>query len=233
MLTAGADIIDVGGESTRPGAPEVSVADEIARVEPIIKAIKQEFNCAVSLDTSKAEVMEVGLTHGVDLINDVCALANPGCLEVVAKSDVPVCLMHMIGTPRTMQNNPQYTDLVQDISQFFIDKMALCEQHGIHKDRIWLDPGFGFGKTLNHNYQLLNELAQISQLNSKLLIGVSRKSMIGNLLHLPVEERTLASVVAATIAMTKGAKILRVHDVAETKQAVRLFNACEYGEINE
>ena len=229
MLEHGADIIDIGGESTRPGAPEVSEQDELQRVIPVIQALKREFNCAISLDTSKAEVMKQGLDNGVDLINDVCALSMPGTMDVVAKSCVPVCLMHMQGTPRTMQHNPSYQDLVQDIKDFFTAKIIDCEQMGIQRDRIILDPGFGFGKTLADNYRLLNELDKFADLSCPLLAGISRKSMLGNLLDLATEERTNASVVAATLALTKGAQILRVHDVKETQQAITIFNAMKYG----
>ncbi len=233
MLRQGADIIDIGGESTRPGAPAVSEQDEINRVIPVIEALKLEFGCAISLDTSKAQVMQVGLDAGVDLINDVCALSKPGALEVVAASTVPVCLMHMQGTPRTMQENPQYDDLMQDIIGFFENKISECNQAGIDKNRIIIDPGFGFGKTLADNYQLLQQLAQFNVLGCPVLAGISRKSMLGNLLDLAVEERVNASVVAATLALTNGAKILRVHDVEQTKQAIEIFNAMQYGVESE
>lgn len=233
MLNQGADIIDIGGESTRPGAPEVSEQDEINRVIPVIEALKLEFGCAISLDTSKAQVMQVGLDAGVDLINDVCALSQPGALEVVAASTVPVCLMHMQGTPRTMQKNPRYDDLIQDIITFFNNKIIECNQAGIDKKRIIIDPGFGFGKTLADNYQLLQQLAQFNVLDCRVLAGISRKSMLGNLLDLAVEERVNASVVAATLALTNGAKILRVHDVEQTKQAIEIFNAMKYGVESE
>lgn len=203
MLSHGADIIDIGGESTRPGAPAVSEQDEIARVIPVIKALKKEFSCAISLDTSKAQVMQQGLDEGIDLINDVCALSQPGALAVAAKSAIPVCLMHMQGTPRTMQKDPQYNDLIQDISSFFMAKIDECEQAGINKDRLIIDPGFGFGKSLGDNYQLLNELDKFEPLACPILAGVSRKSMLGNLLDLATTERTNASVVAATLALKK------------------------------
>lgn len=233
MLAQGADIIDIGGESTRPGAPAVSEQDEITRVIPVIQALKQEFNCAISVDTSKAAVMQQAIDCGVDLINDVCALSQPGALAVVAQSEVPVCLMHMQGSPRTMQQNPKYDDLVQDILAFFNAKIAQCQAVGIARDRIIIDPGFGFGKTLGDNYQLLNELAQFSQLNCPILAGISRKSMLGNLLNLAMNDRANASVVAATLALTKGASIVRVHDVAETKQAIDIYNAMTHGVESE
>ena len=233
MLSQGADIIDIGGESTRPGAPEVTENNELNRVIPVIEALKTEFGCPISLDTSKAGVMQAGIDAGVDLINDVCALSQPGALQAVANSNVPVCLMHMQGTPRTMQSNPKYDDLMLNIRQFFINKLNECEKAGISPKRIIIDPGFGFGKTLAHNYQLLNELDKFSDLACPILAGLSRKSMLGNLLNLPADKRTNASVVAATLALTKGANILRVHDVKETKQAIELFNAMTDGVISE
>lgn len=233
MLEQGADIIDIGGESTRPGAPEVSEQDEINRVIPVVKALKSEFGCEISLDTSKAAVMQQGLEAGIDMINDVCALSQPGALAVAADSNVPVCLMHMQGTPRTMQNNPHYDDLIQDISTFFEGKIAECEEVGLTRDRIIIDPGFGFGKSLADNYRLLSELDKFETLACPVLAGISRKSMLGNLLDLATNERTNASVVAATFALTKGAKFLRVHDVRETKQAIEIFNAMKYGVESE
>lgn len=232
MLKDGADIIDVGGESTRPGAPAVAERDEIDRVIPVIEALKQEFQCPVSLDTSKAEVMRQGIELDVDLINDVCALSMPDTIDVVASSNVPVCLMHMQGTPRTMQKNPTYNDLVEDIRAFFSDKIAQCENKGIDKSRIILDPGFGFGKSLGDNYHLLDKLNEFSSFEMPVLAGLSRKSMLGNLLDLPVEQRKNSSVIAATLALTKGANILRVHDVKETHEAITIFNAMKYGVNN-
>jgi len=233
MLAAGVDIIDIGGESTRPGAPEVSEQDELERVIPLINRLKQEFDCAISLDTSKAIVMQAGIESGIDLINDVCALSQPNALEVAAQTDIPVCLMHMQGTPRTMQKSPIYQDVIGDVKDFFEQKIAICENAGIQRERLILDPGFGFGKTLQHNYELLNRFSEFQSLGLPLLAGLSRKSMLGNLLNIGPDERMLSSVVAATIAMSNGANILRVHDVAETQQAVTIFNATKYGVINE
>ena len=233
MLKAGAAIIDIGGESTRPGAPEVSEQDELNRVIPVITKLKQAFDCPISLDTSKAMVMQAGIDAGIDLINDVCALSQPDALDVAANCDLPICLMHMQGRPRTMQQAPQYQDVVLDVKEFFEQKIAICEDAGIRKDRLILDPGFGFGKTLEHNYELLNRFAEFRALGLPLLAGLSRKSMIGNLLNLDANERRLGSVVAATLAMVNGANILRVHDVAETQQAVSIFNATKYGAVNE
>ncbi len=233
MLQQGADIIDIGGESTRPGAPEVSVEEELKRVIPIIHAIKARFNCLISLDTNKAEVMQAGIDAGVDLINDVCGLEGEGVLAVIANASVPVCIMHMQGSPRSMQTNPTYHNVVEEISQYFEKRIAKCQQLGISRDRIILDPGFGFGKTVSHNYQLLAGLEQFKQLECSLLIGLSRKSMIGQVLDEPVEQRLTGSISALTLALNNGADIVRVHDVKESKQAVRIFNAMKYGVENE
>ena len=233
MLEAGAHIIDIGGESTRPGAPKVNVETELARVIPVIKKLKSEFDCVISLDTSKADVMAEGLAHGIDIINDVCALSQPRALEVAAQADVPVCLMHMQGTPQTMQNKPEYKNIVDEIKLFFNEKIADCERAGIARERIWLDPGFGFGKTLDDNYKLLGDLDQFVTYKMPVLAGLSRKSMIGNLLNVETNDRMLGSVIAATLALSKGANILRVHDVAETQQAVTIYNAMNKGIINE
>jgi dihydropteroate synthase len=233
MLQQGADIIDIGGESTRPGAPNVSVEQELQRVIPVIEAIKSRFDCALSLDTSKAQVMQQGIDAGVDLINDVCGLEGDGVLDVIAASNVPVCIMHMQGSPRTMQHKPHYDSVSADILDYLSKRINNCEQLGINKNRIIIDPGFGFGKTLAHNYQLLAELEQFKQLECSILVGLSRKSMIGNLLHVSVDKRLAGSIAAATLALNNGANILRVHDVEETKQAVRIFNAMKYGVHNE
>jgi dihydropteroate synthase len=233
LIAEGADILDIGGESTRPGAPAVSEQEELERVIPVIEKIKQSMAVSISLDTSKAVVMEEGLKAGIDLINDVSALSLPGALKVAASSTVPICLMHMQGSPRTMQTNPIYNDVVADVYSFFEDKIAQCESAGIERERLVLDPGFGFGKTLGHNFELLNHLDRFGQLGLPVLAGLSRKSMLGKLLNLETEQRTNASVVAATLAMTKGAQIMRVHDVAETKQAVEVYHAMTNGVISE
>ncbi|PKI16864.1 dihydropteroate synthase [Colwellia sp. 12G3] len=224
MILDGADIIDIGGESTRPGAVDVSEEDELARVIPLLKAIKLNFDIKVSIDTSKAEVMSQAIAHGADIINDVRALQNEGCLAVLAQSDVPVCLMHMQGLPRSMQNNPQYNEVIADIKQFFIDRISVCEQAGIKRERLILDPGFGFGKTLEQNYQLLAQLSQFNDLGLPLLSGTSRKSMIGNLLACNVDERLAGSITTAIIAAQQKASIIRVHDIKETVDALKVLS---------
>lgn len=227
MIADGVDIIDIGGESTRPGAVDVSEADELERVIPLVRAIKAKFDIKISVDTSKAKVMAEAISAGADMINDVRALQNEGCLDVLANSEVPICIMHMQGLPRTMQQNPQYDDLVEDIKNFFIDRIQACEQAGINKDRLILDPGFGFGKTLAQNYKLLAQLSQFSDLKLPILSGTSRKSMIGNLLSRNVEQRLAGSLTTAIIAAQQGACIVRVHDVSETVDAIKILNTTQ------
>lgn len=225
MLSDGAKIIDIGGESTRPGAKDVSVEDELSRVIPVLSAIKSNFDVVVSIDTSKWQVMDAALELNADIINDVRALQGERCIEVVAKSDAYVCLMHMQGQPRTMQNNPVYEDLLVDISAFFKQRISSCQDAGIQKDKLILDPGFGFGKTLEQNYKLLANLNYFDSLKLPMLSGTSRKSMIGNLLNRDVEERLAGSLSSAIIAAQQGAKIIRVHDVKETVDALNVLNA--------
>lgn len=225
MIVDGASIIDIGGESTRPGAEDVSEEDELARVIPVLIAIKQRFDVLVSIDTSKAAVMNAAIAAGADMINDVAALQNQGCLAAVAQSDVPVCLMHMQGLPRTMQNNPSYDHVINDIVAFFQQRIEACVSAGIARERIILDPGFGFGKTLEQNFHLLANLSKFSQLKLPLLIGISRKSMIGNLLNRDVKQRLAGSLSAAIIAAQQGANIIRVHDVEATVDALTVLQA--------
>jgi dihydropteroate synthase len=223
MIEDGVDIIDIGGESTRPGAIAVSEKDEVERVIPLLSAIKEKFAVKVSIDTSKAEVMRQAIVHGADMINDVRALQNEGCLAVLAESNLPVCLMHMQGLPSTMQDNPNYDDVISDIKRFFIERINACEQQGINRARLILDPGFGFGKTLVQNYQLLAQLAQFNDFGLPLLSGTSRKSMIGDLLSRKVDERLAGSIATAIIAAQQKANIIRVHDVKETFDALKIL----------
>ena len=225
MITDGVDIIDIGGESTRPGAIDVNVQDEMSRVIPLLKAIKSRFDISVSIDTSKAEVMSEAITYGADIINDVRALQNQGCIDVVAQSEVAVCLMHMQGMPRSMQENPQYNHIINDILNFFKERIHCCEQKGIKKNRLVLDPGFGFGKTLAHNYEVLAQFSQFRTLGLPVLAGISRKSMIGNLLNREVDQRLAGSLTAGIVAIQQGAEIIRVHDVQETVDAVKTLKA--------
>ncbi|WP_118984602.1 dihydropteroate synthase [Photorhabdus sp. CRCIA-P01] len=225
MINEGAAIIDIGGESTRPGADEVSEQEEVDRVVPVIEALAQRFNIWISVDTSKALVISESAKAGAHLINDIRALQEPGVLESVAKSGLPVCLMHMKGQPRTMQDAPHYENLLGEVKQFFTEQIERCMVAGITKDKLVLDPGFGFGKNLMHNYQLLAHLNQFHQFGLPVLAGMSRKSMIGQLLHVPPQERVAGSVACAVIAAMQGAQIIRVHDVKETVQAMQIVGA--------
>ena len=225
LVAEGADILDVGGESTRPGAQAVSVDEELARVLPIIERLHAEFEVPVSVDTSKPEVMRAAVSAGAALINDVSALAAPGALAAAAELGVPVCLMHMQGEPRTMQAAPQYGDVVADILSYLGERVDACVAAGIPREDLLIDPGFGFGKTLTHNLALLKGLAAFQALDLPVLVGISRKSMLGAVTGRPVEERQAASVAAAVMAVERGARIVRVHDVAATVDALKLWQA--------
>lgn len=225
MVEAGATIIDIGGESTRPGAPEVPLQQELDRVIPLLEALVPQCPVPISVDTSKAQVMLAAASAGASMINDVFALRQEGALAAVATTGLPVCLMHMQGQPRTMQKAPEYQDVVIEVKQFLQQRMDACVAAGIDRERIVLDPGFGFGKTLDHNVGLLRGLAQFESLGAPVLAGISRKSMIGQITGREVDERVHGSVLAAFYAMQQGARIIRVHDVAATRDAVRMFEA--------
>ncbi|MBD3584638.1 dihydropteroate synthase [Salinimonas sp. HHU 13199] len=225
MVQAGAAFIDVGGESTRPGAPLVSFDEELERVIPVIEALSDRFDTVVSVDTSKPQVMRQAVSAGAALINDVRALQEPGALDAAAECNVPVCLMHMQGAPETMQNAPSYNDVISDVQAFLSARIAACSDAGIHKSNIILDPGFGFGKTLAHNYQLLAGLGRLQEMGYPLLVGMSRKSMVGNVLNNSINERLAGSLALATIAAQAGAQIIRVHDVQETVDVIAIVNA--------
>jgi len=229
MQAAGASIIDIGGESTRPGAQPVTVEQELERVVPVIEALRRQSDVAISIDTMKPEVMQAAIEAGADMVNDVNALQAEGAVEVCARWAVPVCLMHKQGTPQTMQDNPQYGDVVEEVAVFLQQAADRCIEGGIAADRIMLDPGFGFGKTLENNLSLLKGTDRLCQLPYPVLIGVSRKSMFGMLLGREVDDRMVASVAAAVIAWQKGARLFRVHDVAETCDALKLCEAV-YGQ---
>ena len=225
LAAEGADILDIGGESTRPGAAEVSVAEEIDRVVPVIAALASRLDLPLSVDTSKPEVMRAAVAAGAGLINDIYALRRPGALAAAAQLAVPVCLMHMRGTPEIMQQEPHYTDPVVEVSAFLKERLAACEGAGIPRHRILLDPGFGFGKTLEHNLALLAGLPTLAALGQPLLVGLSRKSMIGALTGREVGERLAGSLAAAVLAVERGARVIRVHDVAATRDALRVAHA--------
>ncbi|CDL82866.1 dihydropteroate synthase [Xenorhabdus szentirmaii] len=225
MIEEGATIIDVGGESTRPGADDVSEQEELERVIPVIEALSQRFDTWISVDTSKAIVMRESANAGVHIINDIRALQETGALEAAAETGLPVCLMHMQGQPRTMQTEPHYEDVVSEVSVFLKQQIERCITAGIAKNNLILDPGFGFGKNISHNYQLLAHLQEFHHLGLPILAGMSRKSMIGQLLHVPPQERVTGSVACAVIAAMQGARIIRVHDVKETVQAMQIVQA--------
>jgi len=222
MVADGAKIIDIGGESTRPGASAVTLEEELARVIPIIELISANLDVAISIDTSKAQVMREAIAAGAHIINDVRALQEEGALQAAAELAVPVCLMHMQGQPSTMQDAPCYQDVTTEVLAFLQQRIADCVDAGIKRDNIILDPGFGFGKTLEQNYQLLADTPVFHQFGLPVLIGVSRKSMIGNLLHCDETQRLAGSLACATAAATDGAQIFRVHDVRETADALAI-----------
>ncbi len=226
MWRAGAAIIDVGGESTRPGAEPVTVQEELDRVIPIVEALHAELPVVLSVDTSKPEVMREAVAAGAGLINDVYALRREGALEAARECGVPVCLMHTQGEPRTMQREPRYDDVVDEVVGFLGQRISACLEAGIARDRLLVDPGFGFGKELPHNLQLLKNLPQLKKLDCPILVGISRKSMVGALLdRRPVDGRLHGSVAAATLAVWQGAAIVRAHDVGPTVDAVRIAAA--------
>jgi len=222
MVHEGAAIIDVGGESTRPGATPVALQEELDRVIPILEIVKQNFPILLSIDTRKPEVMRAALKIGVDIINDVNALQAEDALAIAANSEAAVCLMHMQGEPQTMQKAPQYENVVTEVKTFLTARVQACFAAGIPKERLLIDPGFGFGKSLAHNSQLLNHLDELKTLEVPILVGLSRKIMIEAALNLPVEQRLYASLALAVLAITKGAVIIRTHDVKPTLEAVRM-----------
>lgn len=227
MLRGGAQIIDIGGESTRPGAQAVSISEELGRVIPVIDRLHRELDCIISVDTSKPEVMLEAVASGAGLINDVCGMATQASVEAALKANVPVCIMHMQGNPRSMQIEPTYDNVVDDVRDFLMERARLCVDSGISKSKIIIDPGFGFGKKVHHNVQLLNQLKELCETGYPVLAGLSRKSMIGHLLGLPVDERVAPSIALAIIAVQKGASIIRTHDVKQTHDAIRMVEALQ------
>ncbi len=222
MVAEGAAVVDVGGESTRPGAPEVSVAEELRRVLPVIEALAAALPVPVSIDTSKPEVMRAAAQAGAGLINDVMALRRPGAMEAAAELGLPVCLMHMQGTPRTMQQAPAYDDVVAEVAGFLQQRRDASVAAGIPRARVLLDPGFGFGKSVDHNACLLAGLERIMDLGCPVVVGLSRKSFLGAVLDRPLEERLAGSIAAAVLAASRGARLVRAHDVAATADALKL-----------
>lgn len=225
MAENGADIIDIGGESTRPGAEDVSIQEELDRVLPVIESVVRETGLQVSVDTSKPEVMVEAVKAGAGMINDVFALRREGALEAAAALNVPVCIMHMQGNPRDMQQQPHYEDVAQEVTAFLINRARVCEQAGLAHHHIVLDPGFGFGKTLQHNIDLFRALPLLCETGYPVLVGVSRKAMLGAMTSRPVSERLAASITSAVLAAQAGVSIIRVHDVAETVDALNVLRA--------
>lgn len=227
MHSAGASLIDIGGESTRPGAAKVSVQQELDRVAPLVELIARECDVVVSVDTSTPEVITETARLGAGLINDVRALQREGALAAAAATGLPVCLMHMRGEPKNMQDEPHYDDVAAEVAEFLQERVAACVQAGISTDRIILDPGFGFAKNTQHNYELFKRLPELLNLQYPLLVGVSRKSMVGHILNQPVDQRLYGSLALAVMALERGAKILRVHDVEQTMDVLKIFNAVQ------
>ena len=230
MVDEGATVIDVGGESTRPGADPVSVQEELDRVLPVVELIAKELDVVISIDTSTPELMLESSKLGAGLINDVRALSRPGAIEAASQTDMAVCLMHMQGAPLTMQDHPVYKNVFEEVSTYLQERVTLCLEAGIELDRLCLDPGFGFGKTLDHNLQLMKHLENIQINNLPLLVGTSRKSMIGQALNKSVNERLYGSLATVAMSVMKGAKIIRVHDVAQTVDVVKMTEAIMYVE---
>ncbi|MBT0719786.1 dihydropteroate synthase [Tatumella sp. TA1] len=225
MVIAGATILDIGGESTRPGADEVSVEEELTRVIPVVEALAQRFEVWISVDTSKPEVIRAAAAAGAHLINDIRSLNEPGALQAAAEVDLPVCLMHMQGDPKSMQHSPSYQQIITEVDGFLATEIERCVAAGIRRENLVLDPGFGFGKTVQHNYELLANLGHFHHFDLPLLVGMSRKSMIGQLLNVGPTQRLSGSLACAVIAAMQGAHIIRVHDVKESVEAIRVVEA--------
>ena len=227
MIEEGVDIIDIGGESTRPGSDPVSIDEELKRITPIIEALKRDSNIAISVDTYKPVVMKEVIDMDVAMINDVYALTQPGAIDVIKKSEVGICLMHMQGTPKTMQINPTYKNVVSEVQSFLKGRAEMLISEGIDQSRIILDPGFGFGKTFEHNIEMLKKLESFQSLKFPLLVGLSRKSFIRKILNGEHDDHLSGSISAAIFSVLKGAKILRVHDVKETLSALKIINLAQ------
>ena len=230
MIESGVDIIDIGGESTRPGSPPLSIEEELRRVMPVLYALR-DCGKPISVDTRRPEVMHEAMIAGVDMINDITGFRDEDSLSLLRDSDCALCIMHMQGTPQTMQHDPNYDDVVREVSEFLLQRADAAASEGIDRRRLCIDPGFGFGKTLGHNLELLVNVERIQhQLSLPLLVGLSRKSMIGKLTDKPVEQRMAGSIAAALYAISQGARIVRVHDVAETVDAISVWQAVKNAE---
>ncbi|RLK50833.1 dihydropteroate synthase [Alkalispirillum mobile] len=225
LVAEGADIIDIGGESTRPGSQPVSVQEELDRVLPVLEAVSTRLDVPVSVDTCKPAVMSAAASAGAGLLNDVYGLRAEGAVQAAAATGLPVCVMHMKGEPRTMQHDPRYAEVVDEVREFLLERVRACEAAGIPRERLILDPGFGFGKTLDHNYRLLGRLDEITGLGMPVLVGMSRKSMLGGVTGRPLDQRLAGGLAAAVVAVTRGARIVRAHDVAPMVDALRVAGA--------
>ncbi|MFT7228372.1 MAG: dihydropteroate synthase [Methylophilaceae bacterium] len=225
FIEEGADIIDIGGESTRPNAEPVSLQEELDRVIPVIESLANKIDIPISIDTYKPAVMQAAIAAGASIVNDVKALQEAGAIEVVANAYVAVCLMHMQGEPRNMQDDPHYDDVVEDVVTFLLDRVATCDQAGIQKNRLMIDPGFGFGKTRTHNITLIQQLNTLANTGYPVLVGLSRKSVLGQMTGNDIDARLYVSVSAAVVSAINGAKILRVHDVKATVEALKVVTA--------
>jgi dihydropteroate synthase len=234
LVEEGADLLDIGGESTRPGAQPVDAQAELARVIPVIEALAARTDVPISIDTSKPEVMQAAVAGGATMINDVNGLREQGAIDSAARSGVPVCIMHMQGQPRTMQAAPSYDDVVAEVRKFLADRIEACLAGGIAREHICIDPGFGFGKTLVHNLELFARLEELQSLDAPLLVGISRKSMLGSITgHKHPDQRLAASIAAAMLAAQRGAAIVRVHDVAETVDALKVLQAVSQSQMEK
>ncbi len=225
MVAEGVDIIDIGGESTRPGAEKITIQEECDRVIPVIEKLSQSLMVPISIDTRNTIVMQYALEAGASIINDVNALNDAGAMDLVAEKNTPVCLMHMQGLPETMQAAPQYTDVFNEIYSYLEQRVKLCEQKGINRKKIYIDPGFGFGKTLNHNLMLLGQLSRFKKMGCPILVGLSRKSMFGKILNVETEGRLYGSLAGALLAVIQGADIVRTHDIKETRDIIKVYEA--------
>lgn len=225
MVAEGATIIDIGGESTRPGADPVSLQEEMDRVLPVLERLSAEVDVVTSIDTSSPELMRAAASLGAGILNDVRALGREGAIDAAASTGLPVCVMHMQGSPATMQRAPSYSDVVAEVQDFLAQQIARCVDAGVERTQVIVDPGFGFGKTLEHNLQLLNRLDRLQELGVPILSGTSRKSMIGNLLDREPDQRLAGGLATVALAVERGARIIRVHDVAATVDCVRMTEA--------